>query len=545
MSRYHCCALAAICLASVTSFPLAAQENKQESAARSSAELRKALLGTWVLTGAPGNTNEPQRDAEMKFWGETHFAVTKRNSETGKVDYHHVGTYKLTGNEYAETVEFAIGATEAHQGKTYHFTIEVNGDTYIQRGVDNPWSQQWKRLTYSPDSEHEATDAPAEQAADDPLAVPENATTEELFQFMQKVVRTFPDPALGLSAREHSLKVFGAAKRAADIVIERNESGADVAKAVGNKLDYLRVLSRFDRSYQDELTRVSEQYANDARPEVAEKAIAVVLSAQASQMRTANADDAKAFGDRLVEYLERFGVNRLTFRAVASAASTMGYSEHTEIAANVHERIASFAEQSDDEVVREQAEKLVGAARRLRLPGNPMELFGVTADGSEFQWAEYRGKVVLVDFWASWCGPCMAELPNMKQNLERYGDQGFAIVGINMDNSRDAFQRCVETREITWVNLVSDDEGKQGWAAPMANHYGITGIPTAILVGRDGKVLSLRARGAELDRLLAEQFAEAEESGDSESDDSESGDPDSDDSEPADANANAEATAAE
>ena len=146
--------------------------------------------------------------------------------------------------------------------------------------------------------------------------------------------------------------------------------------------------------------------------------------------------------------------------------------------------------------------KMVGAARRIRLLGNEMLLTGVTADGNAFDWESYRGKVVLVDYWASWCGPCIGEIPNMKKNLELYGEKGFTIVGINMDDTRAAFEKCVDSKEISWVNIVSEEEGKRGWDAPMADYYGVSGIPTAILVDQKGKVVSLRARGAELDKQL-------------------------------------------
>ena len=159
-----------------------------------------------------------------------------------------------------------------------------------------------------------------------------------------------------------------------------------------------------------------------------------------------------------------------------------------------------------------RAERTRGAARRLKLPGNFMEITGKTAEGEELDWASYRGKVVLVDFWASWCGPCRAEIPNIKAQLEAYSSKGFAIVGVNLDTTKEAYQKYVDKEELSWTNLMSDKEEERGWNNPLANYYGVSGIPTAILVDKEGKVISMSARGTQLNKLLEEQLGPIEES---------------------------------
>ncbi len=107
----------------------------------------------------------------------------------------------------------------------------------------------------------------------------------------------------------------------------------------------------------------------------------------------------------------------------------------------------------------------------------------------------------------------------MKANLEKYADKGFAIVGINLDNTAEAREKYIDQEELTWTNLVAQNEAEAGWNHPLANYYGVTGIPTAILVDKEGKVISLGARGEELDRLLAEQLGPAAEPAKEPSDD--------------------------
>ncbi len=76
-----------------------------------------------------------------------------------------------------------------------------------------------------------------------------------------------------------------------------------------------------------------------------------------------------------------------------------------------------------------------GAVRRARLlTGDPVKVSGKTIDGKPFDISQYKGKVVIVDFWATWCGPCLAELPNLKKIYEKYHDRGLEIVGVNLDD---------------------------------------------------------------------------------------------------------------
>lgn len=151
---------------------------------------------------------------------------------------------------------------------------------------------------------------------------------------------------------------------------------------------------------------------------------------------------------------------------------------------------------------------LEGIARRMGLPGNQMELRGKLLDGSEFNWAAYRGKVVLVDFWASWCGPCLAEIPNVVKMHKAYNGKGFEVVGINIDEKIEVAAAKVKQLNVPWPTIFDHDE-------ELANYYGITGIPRAILIDQEGRVVSMMARGPYLERelrkLLGEPLAAADE----------------------------------
>ena len=111
---------------------------------------------------------------------------------------------------------------------------------------------------------------------------------------------------------------------------------------------------------------------------------------------------------------------------------------------------------SSNEQIRKMGEGFAGTLRRLSLPGHPMQISGTLLDGKPFDQKSLAGKVVLVDFWATWCGPCVAEIPNVLEQYEKYHAQGFEVVGISLDQDREALEKFVEERKIPWPILFEE-----------------------------------------------------------------------------------------
>jgi thiol-disulfide isomerase/thioredoxin len=145
---------------------------------------------------------------------------------------------------------------------------------------------------------------------------------------------------------------------------------------------------------------------------------------------------------------------------------------------------------------------LEGTERRLNLPGNKFEIAGTLMDGQPFDWEAYRGKVVLVDYWASWCPQCLAEVPNMLQAYRDYHDKGFEIVGVCLDDDRRLAEETMQQNGMVWPQLFYDTPPGAQEMNPLAAKYGIIGIPRAILVDQQGKVVTMLARGRLLDMNL-------------------------------------------
>ena len=109
-------------------------------------QLAKDLIGTWILVGKPGEVAEvPAAGGRLKFLTGRHWVVTQADPNTGETIIHHGGTYVLKGNEYLETVEYALQSTTNLIKQTFKFTLKVEGDTLTQTGIGNPWTEVWKR----------------------------------------------------------------------------------------------------------------------------------------------------------------------------------------------------------------------------------------------------------------------------------------------------------------------------------------------------------------------------------------------------------------
>jgi peroxiredoxin len=149
---------------------------------------------------------------------------------------------------------------------------------------------------------------------------------------------------------------------------------------------------------------------------------------------------------------------------------------------------------------KQQAQQQTAAAPALWVNKQAPDFTLTDVNGKPVSLSSFKGKYVLVDFWASWCGPCRAENPNVVQAFEKHKDKNFTILGVSLDQKKEPWLKAIKDDQLNWTH-VSD---LKFWESIVVNMYGFEGIPFNVLVDPNGVVIAEGLRGEDLDKKLSE-----------------------------------------
>ena len=215
-----------------------------------------------------------------------------------------------------------------------------------------------------------------------------------------------------------------------------------------------------------------------------DKAAALLDKCYARMVKGAAGDLSDAFGATSTLVKSLLATGDKTKAKAASTRLTKDFNDHPQIG-----RAASAIEGLKDEL-------------KKPVQGDTMAVSFTDIDGHKVDLAELKGKVVLVDFWATWCSICMVELPNVLKAYDSFHDKGFEVIGISLDEDVNAVRELISQRKMAWPQYCDG----MGWESSISRKFGIHSLPSTFLIGKDGKVAATNLHGEALETKLSEML---------------------------------------
>lgn len=164
----------------------------------------------------------------------------------------------------------------------------------------------------------------------------------------------------------------------------------------------------------------------------------------------------------------------------------------------------SFAEKHQKLEVSKRIKEKVETLKNTSMGGKSAEMKMPDKDGKEVALSDMKGKYILIDFWASWCGPCRRESKKIEGLYEKYKDKGFEIYGVSLDTERDLWLKAMEQDKRVWTNVST----LQGFETPASFEYAVTALPAKFIIDSEGKIIAKNLHGDKLKEKVEELFAE-------------------------------------
>jgi thiol-disulfide isomerase/thioredoxin len=339
-----------------------------------------------------------------------------------------------------------------------------------------------------------------EEAIENPYLAPAHYTTDDLVDFL-----------FDMEEKPRSLQgrtdFVDALVDAADRVLADSEARtAYIRIASLNKLQALHRMAILETpGYEDRLRQAVQQLSKVNEKQVVAEVQFLALEAKAIEATELDDESRKSMLETLRTFFTETVPQQKHLRLASATVAIINGIDNADApkdAATEREKWYGefgklFAESKD--------KQLAGYGRQLAKPssaetssvvGEVLALEGDSHAGLPFDWEAYRGKVVVVDFWATWCGPCLRELPNVQKAYSELNDQGFEIVGISIDQDLDALTEFLDREALPWPTLSGEK------AQAKARELGVRAIPTMMLIDRDGKIVQVANRIEQLRPLI-------------------------------------------
>lgn len=341
------------------------------------------------------------------------------------------------------------------------------GASVARKDADAEWREVQQALRPPPPPVEWRTNPPAQQAVSD-YEKQNGLLAGEAADKAKAFYTEFPMHPKADEARKTELHLL-------DVAIQLGSTNRQV------QFDALR-----DRRLNDPNVPADEKFALQAQ------GIVKILESTSPNRSEALARAEKATLDLRKQFPKREEAYQLALMLANS------YLEHGNV-----ERARSVAADVEKNGEGDAKEEAQAQLRKIDRVGKPLDLRFTDLKGTQVNLKDYAGKVVLVDFWATWCGPCVAALPDVKETYTKYRQKGFEIIGISLDKEMDALTKFISEKEMSWPQYFDG----LGWNNKFAAKFEITGVPALWLVDKKGNLRDLNggaSLGTKVEKLLAE-----------------------------------------